>query len=129
VHLVVHAIQDVRNRPETVVKFIAADGYIAQAFVANALGQPYSAKNPTLPQEVASTGASKMLETPLGRRNPKWTRNFKKAYDDVVDAVEALLGSKEANATLNMLEDQKGQDTETALVKKMLAKLKAKKKP
>ena len=48
-------------------------------------------------------------------------------YDDVVDAVERLEGTKVANQIVNMLEDQKGQDAETALVKKMLADLKKKK--
>jgi hypothetical protein len=125
VHGVTHAIMDVRNLPGTLAKYIAADGYIAQAFVALSLGMPYSTF-PKRPEEVASGGASKMLQTPARSRDAQWTRDFKKAYDDVVDACEALRGSKAANEVVDMLEDQQGQDAEKALVNKMLAKIKRK---
>jgi hypothetical protein len=124
VHNAVLAILDLRNLPGTPSKYIAADGYIAQAFVALSLKAPYS-KSSDWPEEVASRGAAKLLQA-SGRRDARWNRNFRKAYDDVVDAVERLEGTKVANEIVNMLEDQQGQDAETALVKKVLAGLKGK---
>ena len=67
-----------------------------------------------------------MLQTTLRSRNAKWTTGFRKAYDDVVDAVATLRGTKDADEIVKMLEDQQGQDAETALVKKILAGLKKK---
>jgi hypothetical protein len=49
-----------------------------------------------------------------------------RVYDDVVDAVATLRGTKDADEIVKMLEDQQGQDAETALVKKILAGLKKK---
>jgi hypothetical protein len=126
VHVAMLAIRDVRNLPEAPAKFIAADGYIAQAFVALSLKKPYS-KFPDRPEEIASLGAAKLLQTPVGsRRDARWTRDFRKAYDKVVDAVVHLEGTKTADEIVNMLEDQQGQDAETAQVKKVLAGLKRK---
>lgn len=125
VHVVTHAIRDFRNLPEMPAKYIAADGYIVQAFVALSLGTPYST-SPDRPEEVA-TGAATLLQTPVRSRDAAWTSKFRKAYDDVVRAVEALRGTKAANEIVNMLEDQQEQDAETALVKKVLADIKKKK--
>jgi hypothetical protein len=125
VHEAVNAIQDFRNLPGTMAKYIAADGYIAQAFVALSLGSPYS-QFPDRPEEVATGGASKLLRSPVRSRDDKWKRNFQKAYDEVVDACETLRGTQAANEVVNMLEDRQGQDAETALVKKVLADLKRK---
>jgi hypothetical protein len=125
VHVAMLAIRDFRNLPEASAKYIAADGYIAQAFVALSLGTPYS-KFPDRPEEVASLGAAKLLQTPVRSRDARWTRDFRKAYDKVVDAVEHLEGTKTANEIVDMLEDQQGQDAETAQVKKVLAGLKQK---
>ncbi|HEV3236054.1 MAG TPA: DUF6782 family putative metallopeptidase [Gemmataceae bacterium] len=125
VHEAMHAIRDFRNLPDKEAKYIAADGYIMQAFVALSLGDPYSSM-PDRPEEVASQGAAKMLQTTLRSRNAKWTTGFRKAYDDVVDAVATLRGTKDADEIVKMLEDQQGQDAETALVKKILAGLKKK---
>jgi hypothetical protein len=127
VHQAMTAIRDVRNLPDTQAKYIAADGYIGEAFVALAMGSPYS-KFPDRPEEVASRGAAKLLQTPIKSRDKKWKRDFQKAYDDVVDAVQALRGAQSADEIVKMLEDQQGQDAETALVKKMLADLKKQKK-
>jgi hypothetical protein len=127
VHMSMMAIRDVRNLPDTEAKYIAADGYIAQAFVALSMGSPYS-KFPDRPEEIASRGAAKLLQTPVKSRDKKWTRDFQQAYDDVVDAVVNLRGAKRADEVVKMLEDQQGQDAEKALVKKMLADLKKKKK-
>ena len=123
VHEAMLAIRDFRNLPDKEAKYIAADGYIMQAFVALSLGDPYSSM-PDRPEEVASQGAAKMLQTTS--RNAKWTGDFRKAYDDVVDAVATLRGTKDADEIVQMLEDQQGQDAETALVKKILARLKKK---
>jgi hypothetical protein len=125
VHAATDAIQDVRNLPETLVKYMLADGYIAQAFVALSLGMPY-ASMPNRPEESASRGASKLLQTPAGSRGVRWTRDFKQAYDDVVDACEAVKGSKDANMTIDILDDQVKPDAEAAAVKKVLLKLKRK---
>jgi hypothetical protein len=123
VHLAVNAILDFRNAAAMPAKFVAADGYIAQAFVADALGQPYSFKG-NRPENVAAAGASSMLQTPLGQRDKDWWTDFKDAYDDVVEAVVRLRGGKESSIVLDMLEDQKEQDRESAVVKKVLAKMK-----
>jgi hypothetical protein len=127
VHVSMMAIRDVRNLPDKEAKYIAADGYIAQAFVALAMGSPYSTKSPDRPEEIASNGAAKLLQTPVKSRDKKWTSDFQQAYDDVVDAVVKLRGAKQADEVVKMLEDQQGQDAETAQVKKMLADLKKKK--
>jgi Mg/Co/Ni transporter MgtE len=79
------------------------------------------------PEEVAYAGAAKLLQTPGRSRDAAWTRKFRKAYDDVVDAVETLRGAKSADEIVDMLEDQQEQDAETALVKKVLADIKKKK--
>lgn len=126
VHVAMHAIRDFRNLPEAPAKYIAADGYIAQALVAFSLGAPYSSSKSDRPEEVASPGAARLLQTPMRSRDARWTRNFRKAYDDVVVAVEKER-PKTADDIVNMLEDQQGQDAETALVKKVLAGLKRKK--
>jgi hypothetical protein len=126
VHMAMLAIRDVRNLPDTEAKYIAADGYIAQAFVALSMGSPYS-KFPDRPEEIASRGAAKLLQTPVKSRDKKWKSDFQQAYDDVVDAVVNLRGAKQADEVVKMLEDQQGQDAETALIKKMLADLKKKK--
>jgi hypothetical protein len=125
VHLATHAIRDFLNLPDMAAKYVAADGYIAQAFVALSLGDPYS-ESGDRPEEVATGGAAKLLQTP-GSRDKAWTRKFKTAYDDVVAAVEVLRGPQDADEIVKMLEDQQGQDAETALVKKVLAGLKRKK--
>jgi hypothetical protein len=126
VHVATLAIHDVRNRAEGLANYLAADGFIAQAFVALSLGKPYS-KFPNRPEEVASGGASKLLQTAMGDRDKKWGSKFRKAYDDVVDACVALGGPKGEQIIINMLEDKKGQDAETAAVKKILTDLKRKK--
>lgn len=123
VHLAMMAIRDVRNLPDMQAKYIAADGYIAEAFVALSMGSPFS-KFPNRPEEVASRGAAKLLQTPVKSRDKKWKRDFQDAYDDVVDAVQKVQGAKRADEIVQMLEDQQGQDAETVLVKKMLKKLK-----
>ena len=55
------------------------------------------------------------------------SRDFKLAYDDVVDACVALTGSKDADLVVDILDDQVKPDTEKAAVKKVLQKLKGKK--
>jgi hypothetical protein len=130
VHVAMMAIRDILNLPDMQAKYIAADGYIAEAFVALAMGSPYS-KFPDRPEEVASRGAAKLLRTPVKSRDKKWKDDFKQAYDKVVDAVQ---GVRSADEIVKMLEDQQGQDAETARVnrtpsfKKMLEKLKKQKK-
>jgi len=126
VHEATHAIRDFRNLPEMPAKFIAADGYIAQALVALSQKDPYST-NPDQPEDVAYAGAAKLLQTPGRSRDAAWTGKFRKAYDDVVDAVETLRGAKSADEIVDMLEDQQEQDAETRLVKKVLADIKKKK--
>ena len=126
VHVATHAIRDFRNLPDMPAKYIAADGYIAQAFVALPMGNPYSGSG-NQPEEVATRGAAKLLQTPVRSRDAAWTRKFQKAYDEVVKAVETLRGTKSADEIVGMLEDQQEQDAETALVKKMLADMKKKK--
>jgi hypothetical protein len=123
VHLAMLAIRDFRNLPEAQAKYIAADGYIAQAFVALSQKDPYSTY-PDRPEEVAYAEAAKLLQTAVRSRNAKWIRDFRKAYDMVVEAVVNLEGTKTANEIVDMLEDQQGQDAETALVKKVLKGLK-----
>jgi hypothetical protein len=125
VHLATLAIRDFRNLPEAQAKFIAADGYIAQAFVALAQKDPYSTY-PDRPEEVAYDQAAKLLQKPVRDRSkdPKWKLNFKKAYDNVVEAVVKLEGTKTAEEILDMLEDKQGQDAEKALVKQVLQGLK-----
>jgi hypothetical protein len=126
VHVTTHAIRDFRNLPAMPAKFIAADGYIAQASVALSMGRPYSG-SPDQPEEVATRGAAKLLQTLVRSRDAAWTRKFRKAYDEVVEAVEAVRGTKAADEIVEMLEDQQVQDAETAVVKKMLADMKKKK--
>ena len=125
VHLATLAIRDFRNRPEAKAKYIAADGYIAQAFVALSQKDPYSTY-PDRPEEVAYAQAAKLLQKPVRDRSKDktWKRDFEKAYAKVVDAVVNLKGTKTADEILDMLEDQQGQDAETALVKKVLKGLK-----
>jgi hypothetical protein len=116
-----HAIRDFRNLPETLAKYIAADGYIGQAFVALALRAPPT--SPDGPEDVAFRGAAKLLQTPLRSRDAAWTRKFREAYDELVEAVEALGGTKDADEIVDMLEDQQEQDAEKALVKVLVQSL------
>ena len=118
-----HAIRDFRNLPDAKAKHLAADGYIAQAIVAIAMGDPYSDSKSARPEEVASRGVAKLLGK---SRGSAWDREFGKVYQDVVAAVEKER-PKTADDIVGMLEDQQGQDAEKALVKKVLAGLKQKK--
>jgi len=125
VHLATLAIRDFRNLPEAKAKHIAADGYIAQAFVALSQKDPYSTY-PDRPEEVAYAQAAQLLQKSVRdrSRDKTWKPNFQKAYAKVVDAVVNLKGTKTADEIVDMLEDQQGQDAETALVKKVLKGLK-----
>jgi hypothetical protein len=100
VHESTHAIQDFRNitAARSPNKYTETDAYIADAFVALALGVPYAAF-PNEPDEVASRegGAAAMLLTPVASRTAKWKSDFRKAYDKVVDAYSAGVGTARAN--------------------------------
>jgi hypothetical protein len=131
-HEATHAIQDFRNIPNngTVAKFVETDGYITQAFVALKLNLPFTG-SPKRPEDVACRekprlGAARMLLTPVRSRSKAWKSDFKKAYDEVVDAFVALPGSA-PDEVIDMLGSKKSQKREKALVKKMLKVLKSKK--
>jgi hypothetical protein len=130
-HEATHAIQDWRNfsHKRSLAKFVEADCYIAQAFVALRLGMPYTGQ-PKRPEDVAcrerpTPGAARMLLTPLASRDKAWKAAFKVAYDDVVDAFAALPGSR-PDEIIDVLEDKKRQKREGELVMGMLKSLKKK---
>jgi hypothetical protein len=124
-HEATHAIQDFRNLPDAayLAKYVETDAYIAQAFIALSFGVPYAAF-PDRPEEVATRGAAGMLLTPVGKRDKAWTRDFRKGYDDVVDAFIATHGTKSSNEMIDMLESATEQKREGALMKKMVQALK-----
>lgn len=127
-HEATHAIQDLKNIPHSasLAKYVEADGYITQAFVSLRFGMPYAAY-PDRPEEVAYRGAANLLWTPPRSRNKAWERDFKKAYDDVVDAYIALKGTADADQLIDMLEGAREQKREKALWEKMRDVLKKKK--
>lgn len=130
-HEVTHAIQDWRNfsHKQSLAKFVEADCYIAQAYVALKLRAPYTGR-PKRPEDVAcrdkpTPGAARLLLTPVGSRDKAWKADFKVAYDEVVDTFAALPGSR-PNDIIDVLESKQRQKREGDLVMRMLKSLKKK---
>lgn len=129
-HEATHALQDFRNfaTNRSIAKFVEADAYIAQAFVALEMNVPYTGQN--RPEDVAcrtqpTPGAARLLQTPLRSRDAAWKTAFKTAYDDVVDAFAAQAGSM-AEDIIDVLEGGREQKREDKFFQRALRKLKKK---
>ncbi len=102
VHEVTHVIQDFRNvRAKTM--YIEADAHIADAVAAWQAGAPYGASGSST-EAVATRGAAKLLMA--NHRGRTWDEDFRKAYDDVVDAVILEYGSASAEQVKSMKEGE-----------------------